>query len=107
MPVVGAPALAVDGEHVRGAVDGGHRRVGGGEVAEVAGEGLLALVVEVHVVEGQGLVDVEGLADRGDLFLVERLGDVYAGARAPMCAVTLLISMDMRGRPFRPWRVRE
>ncbi len=53
--------------------------MGGGQVAEVAGEGLLARVVEVMGLEDQRLVDVEGLADGGDLLRGERPGDVDAG----------------------------
>lgn len=79
MPVIGTAALAVDGEHVRCLGHGGHGGVRRGQVAEVAGEGLLALVVEVDVVEDQCLVLIQGGTQGGDGLGVQGLGDVDAG----------------------------
>ncbi|GGS56498.1 hypothetical protein GCM10010270_28930 [Streptomyces violaceus] len=60
MPLVGADAfVAVDGQDLGLAFDGGHGGVCGGEFAEEGGEAELAGVVEVLVAEDEGLVAQE------------------------------------------------
>jgi hypothetical protein len=89
VPVVGGPApLAVDGQHVRGAVDGGHRRMGGGDVAEVADEGLLARVVEALRVEDQGLWALSASRTAVEVSWSRGLVRSRPSTRAPMFAVT-------------------
>ena len=85
VPVVDPAVLAVDGQDVRLAVDGGHGGVGGGQRAEVGGEPLLVLVVQADAAEDECLVLVQRRADRGDGLRVEdevgpEAGDLGADA---------------------------
>ena len=65
------PSSLSTGRIVRRAVDGGHRRVGFGQLAEARGEALLAFVVEFGVPEHQGLVLVQGVGEERHLGGVE------------------------------------
>jgi hypothetical protein len=63
--VVDRAVLAVDGEYAGCVVDGRDRGVRGGQLAEVAGEALLARVVHVDAAEHERLVLVQRRSDRG------------------------------------------
>jgi len=79
VPVVDAAVLAVDRQHVRLAVDGGHGRVGGGQRAEVAGEALLVLVVHADTAEDERLMLVQRRAYCGHRLRVQLTGGIDPG----------------------------
>ena len=85
MPVIDRAVLAVDRQHAGRALGGGHRRVRRGQRAEIAGEPLLARIVQANTAENERLVLVQRRPDRGHSVRVQpelgaQAGDLGADA---------------------------
>src|SRR5260370_19423089 len=92
VPVVDRAVLAVDGEHAGCFLDGGDRGVRGGQLTEVAGEPLLARVVQVDAAEHQRLVLVQRRSQAGHRVRVQvevgpEAGHLGADARGDLAGL--------------------